>query len=214
MKKGISLVILIITVIIMIILTTVVVLNKKQLPSTVDLAVFLNDVSMVQEVVDIAIMNNMTNATNEGIINSQELRKARWKGIIKENDGTTGFASTHTVNGIEVAVLDGANLSNQLSISAEEVEKYGVDEQGKVYYIEGAIINGVTYYNRDTTIETPGEGGTSGGGDTSQGGSTIGNGTLASVIDIGDFIAYDCGNWTGTADMPTANGAFGGYQKA
>lgn len=177
MKKGVSLVILIVSVIVILVLSSAVILNSRKVPSTVDLAVFLSDIGNMQDLVDMTTMNNMVKATNEGAKTTEEIRKAQWVGVIKNYNVEEGFKSTHTVNGKNVAVLDGQSLSQQLSLGASEVEKYGVDENGTVYIIEGLLINGVTYYNKDTTTGTPTNPSEPSGGGSQGGGENTGDGT-------------------------------------
>jgi len=150
MKKGISLVALIITIIVLIILTAVVVITGANVPKNANLAVFLNNISTVQEAVNIKMLNNMAKyAITEG-----DLEKYKWVGVIQ------GYTETNAENndalpesvlqiaGKDVLAIDNS-LKNELSISETEVSKYYVTTLGKVYY-QGFEYEGNIYYDKDT----------------------------------------------------------------
>ena len=155
MKKGISLVALIITIIVLIILTAAVVITGVNTPQNAQLAVFLNNITTVQEAIDLKMLNNMAKyATTEG-----DLEKYKWVGVI------AGYTETNAENndalpesvlqiaGQDVLSID-ESLKNELSINAEELAKYFVTLTGQVYY-EGFEYNGITYYNATITSATP-----------------------------------------------------------
>ncbi|MDD4066475.1 MAG: hypothetical protein PHH22_00660 [Clostridia bacterium] len=135
MKKGISLVALIITIIVLIILTAAVVITGVNTPQNAQLAVFLNNISTVQEAINIKMLNNMAKyATTEG-----DLEKYKWVGVIQgytEANAENNDAlpeSVLQIAGKDVLAIDNS-LKNELSISETEVLKYYVTTLGKVYY--------------------------------------------------------------------------------
>ncbi len=155
MRKGISLVALIITIIVLIILTAAVVITGINTPQNAQLAVFLNNITTVQEAIDLKMLNNMAKyATTEG-----DLEKYKWVGVIE------GYTETNAENndalpesvlqiaGQDVLSID-ESLKNELSINETEVSKYYVTTLGQVYY-EGFEYNGITYYNATITSATP-----------------------------------------------------------
>ncbi len=155
MKKGISLVALIITIIVLIILTAAVVITGVNTPQNAQLAVFLNNITTVQEAVNMKMLNNMAKyATTEG-----DLEKYKWVGVIE------GYTETNAENndalpesvlqiaGQDVLSID-ESLKSSLSINEDELAKYFVTLTGQVYY-EGFEYNGITYYNATITSTTP-----------------------------------------------------------
>jgi len=149
MKKGISLVALIITIIVLIILTAAVVITGINTPQNAQLAVFLNNITTVQEAINLKMLNNMAKyATTEG-----DLEKYKWVGVIEgytETNAENNDAlpeSTEQIAGQDVLSID-ESLKNELSINEEELAKYFVTLTGRVYY-EGFEYNGITYYNKD-----------------------------------------------------------------
>ena len=155
MRKGISLVALIITIIVLIILTAAVIITGVNTPQNAQLAVFLNNITTVQEAVNMKMLNNMAKyATTEG-----DLEKYKWVGVI------AGYTETNAENndaipesvlqiaGQDVLSID-ESLKNELSINEDELAKYFVTLTGQVYY-EGFEYNGITYYNAKITSTTP-----------------------------------------------------------
>ncbi|MDD4067032.1 MAG: hypothetical protein PHH22_03565, partial [Clostridia bacterium] len=164
MKKGISLVALIITIIVLIILTAAVVITGINTPQNAQLAVFLNNITTVQEAVNLKMLNNMAKYATSDL----DLEKCKWVGVIQgytEENAENNDAlpeSTQQIAGQDVLSID-ESLKNELSINAEELVKYFVTLTGQVYY-EGFEYNGVTYYNKDSIITaTQGEENSSGG---------------------------------------------------
>ncbi|MDD4067033.1 MAG: hypothetical protein PHH22_03570 [Clostridia bacterium] len=155
MKKGISLVALIITIIVLIILTAAVVITGINTPQNAQLAVFLNNITTVQEAVNMKMLNNMAKyATTEG-----DLEKYKWVGVIAgytEEDVINNVSlpeSVLQIAGQDVLSID-ESLKNELSINEDELAKYFVTLTGQVYY-EGFEYNGITYYNATITSTTP-----------------------------------------------------------
>src|SRR5574344_1608902 len=127
MRKGISLVALIITIIVLIILTAAVIITGVNTPQNAQLAVFLNNITTVQEAVNMKMLNNMAKyATTEG-----DLEKYKWVGVI------AGYTETNAENndaipesvlqiaGQDVLSID-ESLKNELSINEDELAKYFV----------------------------------------------------------------------------------------
>ena len=164
MRKGISLVALIITIIVLIILTAAVVITGVNTPQNAQLAVFLNNISTVQEAINLKMLNNMTKYTESDL----DLEKCKWIGVIEgytEEDVRNNIPvpeSTMQIEGQDVLSIDGS-LKNELSINQEDLGKYYVTLTGQVYY-EGFEYNGITYYNKDSIVTvTQGEENNSGG---------------------------------------------------
>ncbi|MDD4066684.1 MAG: hypothetical protein PHH22_01745 [Clostridia bacterium] len=152
MKKGISLVALIITIIVLIILTAAVVITGVNTPQNAQLAVFLNNITTVQEAVNIKMLNNMAKyATTDG-----DLEKYKWVGVIQgytEANAENNDAlpeSVLQIDGKDVLSID-ESLKNELSINEDELAKYFVMSTGQVYY-EGFEYNGIIYYNKDSIV--------------------------------------------------------------
>ncbi|MDD4067113.1 MAG: hypothetical protein PHH22_03985 [Clostridia bacterium] len=149
MKKGISLVALIITIIVLITLTSAVVLTGINTTQEAQLAVFYNNVSTMQEAVQLKINNNITEYALKGIDN---LEIYKWVGVVENYTESNAKSSINptfdntTINEISVAKIDNS-IKNNISISDEEFEKYYISNNGTVYY-EGFLYKGITYYNR------------------------------------------------------------------
>ncbi len=164
MKKGISLVALIITIIVLIILTAAVVITGVSTPQNAQLAVFLNNITTVQEAINLKMLNNMAKYATSDL----DLEKCKWIGVIEgyteinaENNDALP-ESTKQIAEQDVLSIDGS-LKNELSINEEELVKYFVTLTGQVYY-EGFEYNGITYYNKDSIVTaTQGEENSSGG---------------------------------------------------
>ena len=152
MKKGISLVALIITIIVLIILTAAVVIIGANTPQNAQLAVFLNNITTVQEAINLKMLNNMAKYATSDL----DLEKCKWIGVIEgytETNAENNDAlpeSTSQIEGQEVLSIDGS-LKNELSINEDELAKYFVTLTGQVYY-EGFEYNGITYYNKDSIV--------------------------------------------------------------
>jgi len=179
MRKGISLVALIITIIVLIVLTAAVILTGVNVPKNANLAVFLNNLSAVQEAVNLKMLNNMSKyATEEG-----DLTKYKWVGVIEDyteqnaRDNVGLPKSVLQIAGKDVLPID-SNIKDNLSINETEIEKYYVTLNGKVYY-QGFEYEGNIYYDKDTIgLGTP-------GGSTPAGGEgTVALGNLVPVIDV------------------------------
>lgn len=146
-KKGISLVALIITIIVMVILTSAVVMVGKNVPQGAQLAVFKANVATLQEAVTMKMLENELKDVNDG-----NKESSKWIGIIKDYDGSeeVNFNEGEVIAG-RLALPLSEELRNNLNISAEELSKYYVTEEGKVYHI-GFTTNGETYYNANLKL--------------------------------------------------------------
>jgi len=149
MKKGISLVALIITIIVLIILTAAVVIIGVNTPQNAQLAVFLNNITTVEEAINLKMLNNMAKYATSDL----DIEKCKWIGVIEgytEEDVRNNVPvpeSILQIAGQDVLSID-ESLKNELSINEEELAKYFVTLTGRVYY-EGFEYNGITYYNKD-----------------------------------------------------------------
>ena len=146
-NKGISLVALIITIIVMVILTSAVVMVGMNVPQGASLAVFKTSVGNVQEAVTMRLLNN--SLKNVNVANKENLK---WVGVVKDYDGSEAinFNEGQVIAG-RLALPLSEELRNNLNISAEELAKYYVTEEGKVYHI-GFTSNGETYYNANLKL--------------------------------------------------------------
>ena len=149
MRKGISLVALIITIIVLIILTAAVVITGANTPQNAQLAVFLNNTSIMQEAINLKILNNMSKYATSDL----DIEKCKWIGVIEgytEEDVRNNISipeSTIQIDRQDVLSID-ESLKSSLSINEEELSKYFVTLTGKAYH-EGFEYNGNTYYNKD-----------------------------------------------------------------
>ena len=148
-KKGISLVALVITIVVMIILTGAVVITGINVPQNAQLAVFHNNIGIMQEATTTKMLNNRLKYVRE----RSELYK--WVDVIEgytEENAAGGIEPTFTVdaegkyNGQAVAPLSTVVINNT-SVSEEEGSKYYVDRNGIVYH-EGKEINGQIHFNQ------------------------------------------------------------------
>ena len=132
MRKGISLVALIITIIVLIILTAAVVMTGVNTPQNAQLAVFLNNITTVEEAINLKILNNMAKYTASDL----DIEKCKWIGVIEgytEEDVRNNISipeSTIQIAEQDVLSIDGS-LKNELSINEEELAKYFVTLKGK-----------------------------------------------------------------------------------
>lgn len=150
-RKGISLVALIVTIIVLIVLTTAIVLNGNNVPKNARLAVFFNDVTSIQEAINLKMINNLSKYADSG-----ELKKYKWDGILKEynpmNNEPNFDEKEETVNAIKVWQIS-EDIARVISIDKNELEKYFVSEDGVVYYYNngnGFEVDSDVYYNRTT----------------------------------------------------------------
>ena len=148
-KKGISLVALVITIVVMIILSGAVVITGINVPQNAQLAVFHNNIGIMQEATTTKMLNNRLKYVSE----RSELYK--WVDVIEgytEESAAGGIEPTFAVNaegkynGQAVAALSNVVI-NSTSISEEEGSKYYVDRDGIVYH-EGKDINGQIHFNQ------------------------------------------------------------------
>ena len=155
MKKGISLVALIITIIVLLILTAAVVITGVNTPENAQLAVFMNNISTIQEAVTLKMMNNQS----KYVIEDVNLENYKWVGIIEgyteemaEISAPDFEGATKVINGVNLLALS-EDLANSLSIDINKLGvtgEYYVDENALVYN-NGFTYKGVTYYNQTVT---------------------------------------------------------------
>ncbi|MDD4066538.1 MAG: bacterial Ig-like domain-containing protein [Clostridia bacterium] len=159
MKKGISLVALIITIIVLIILTAAVVITGVNTPENAQLAVFMNNISTLQEAVTLKMMNNQSKYVTEDV----NLENYKWVGIIDgyteetaETSAPNFEGATKVINGVNVLALS-EDLANSLSIDKSSLGatgEYYIDQNALVYN-EGFTYKGVTYYNQTVITGIP-----------------------------------------------------------
>ena len=154
MKKGISLVALIITIIVLIILTAAVVMTGINTPQNAQLAVFKNNVSVVQEAITLKMLNNLTDAS----VNEKNAETYKWVGVVQGYiyDPTIVPTFSVSINGINTAKLSDA-IKENINISEADFDKYYIDSNGVVYYYDittqkGFEYNGEIYYNATTKV--------------------------------------------------------------
>ena len=143
-KSGISLVALVITIIVLVILTGTVIMNGVNVPKQGQLAVFKNNVTIIQEAVTMKMLNNMIEYAS---LNSENVK---WIGVAqgyKEDSISNSPIFNENINEVDVIGID-ESIKEMVSISNEEFAKYYVDAKGKVYH-RGFEYEGVIYYNLD-----------------------------------------------------------------
>ncbi|MBE5821861.1 MAG: hypothetical protein E7311_04655 [Clostridiales bacterium] len=157
MKKGISLVALIITIIVLIILTAAVIWSSGDSPEQAKLAVFYNDISVIQEAVT---TKTLTNYVDVAIANLGETSAtAKWTDILS-NDPVTGKNVNAAVPDVDLyAFKTGAGVKLGLGLTDEKMSEFCVDpETSTVYHIRGvkATLNDAetALFNRSTTSTT------------------------------------------------------------
>lgn len=151
MKKGISLVALIITIIVLIILTAAVIWSSGDTPEQTKLAVFYNDVTVIQEAVTTKSLTNYVDLAVEP--DGANAEAAKWNEILAGGDPITGTKlNTILGNGVELhQFASGAAAKLGLnSIGDEELAEYVVDSKsGTVYYTNGILVK---LNNTDTIV--------------------------------------------------------------
>ena len=156
MKKGISLVALIITIIVLIILTAAVIWSSGDTPEQTKLAVFYNDITVVQEAVTTKML---TNYVDEAISSLGEASAtSKWKNILS-NDEVTG-TPLNTVLGNSVKLYKFATGSGDklgVGLKDTEMSEYVVDPAtATVYYLNGILAKlsdtETVIYNRSLSI--------------------------------------------------------------
>ena len=155
MKKGISLVALIITIIVLIILTAAVIWSSGDTPEQTKLAVFYNDITVVQEAVTTKMLTNYVDDAISSLGEASSVNK--WKNILS-SDTITGKA-VNTASGVATLYQFKAGAGTVLGVGLKDAEmaEYSVDPAtGTVYYTRGIYAklgnSNSIIYNRSLSV--------------------------------------------------------------
>ena len=135
MKKGISLVALIVTIIVLIILTLAVIWTSGDTPEQAKLAIFYNDVTVIQEAVT---TKSLTNYVDASVANSGETAGVlKWKGIVS-NTKVDGENVNEVVDADLYYFQAGSGKVLGLNLTDEKMAEFCIDPAtGTVYHIQG-----------------------------------------------------------------------------
>ncbi len=133
-RKGISLVALIITIIVLIILVSAIMISGVKTPANAQLAVFYNNVTTIQDAINMKMLENMQKYANDS---TKDMDRYKWEGILKEYNPAMAepifIIHDGSYNNNAVCPIS-QSMKQIINIEEKVLDKYAVDERGIVYH--------------------------------------------------------------------------------